>query len=269
MELIQIVPRLPPAIDGLGDYAFYLAKQLRKDCGIDSHFIVGNPQWESGQPIGFAVQRVDERSSACLLEMLHSRRSSISSVLLHYVGYGYAKRGCPFWLIRGLNEWKHERPGRRLVTIFHELYAFGPPWSSSFWTSPFQKLLARRLAIMSDQSVTPMKMYARTLEKLCYRPANRVIATPVFSNVGEPSQVSPLRERKNQIVVFGNARRRADIYSQHIDALIHTCRKLNVERIVDVGQPVQLKPDLPLPFIEFGTQSAKDISSLLLDSRAG
>src|SRR5438132_6506179 len=102
MDLIQIVPRLPPAIDGLGDYAFYLAKQLRDDCEINSHFIVGNPQWEIEQPIGFSVQRVGERSSACLREVLQSSRNSISSVLLHYVGYGYAKRGCPFWLIRAL-----------------------------------------------------------------------------------------------------------------------------------------------------------------------
>src|SRR5438477_1557297 len=202
MDLIQIVPRLPPAIDGLGDYAFYLAKQLRDDYEIDSHFIVGNPQWKNEQAIEFPAQRVGERSSACLREILQSSKS-ISSVLLHYVGYGYAKRGCPFWLIQALDQWKRE-PGRRLVTVFHELYAFGPPWSSSFWTSPFQKLLARRLAIISDQCVTPMRMYARILEKLCHRFPNRVMSMPVFSNVGEPSDVGPLRERKNQIVVFGN-----------------------------------------------------------------
>ena len=269
MELIQIVPRLPPAIDGLGDYAFYLAKQLRNDCGVDSHFIVGNPQWEGEQPIGFSVERVGERSSASLIQSLQSFRGSASAVLLHYVGYGYAKRGCPFWMVRGLNEWKHERPGRRLVTIFHELYAFGPPWSSSFWTSPFQKLLARRLAIISDQSVTPMKMYARTLEKLCYRPANRVIATPVFSNVGEPSQVSPLRERKNQIVVFGNAHQRARVYAQHLEALIRTCETLKLEKIVDVGPPLDVKSRLPLPFIQLGKQSALDLSTLLSNSQVG
>ena len=151
LDVIQIVPRLPPAIDGLGDYAFYLAKQLRNDWEIDSHFIVGNPQWKSEQPIGFPVVTIDERSSASLLEALQSpSRSLISSVLLHYVGYGYAKRACPFWLTRGLDQWKRQRPHRRLITVFHEIYAFGPPWSSSFWTSPFQKLLAKRLAIISE-----------------------------------------------------------------------------------------------------------------------
>ncbi len=40
--VIAIVPRLPPAIDGVGDYALNLARQLRKDFNIHTHFIVGN-----------------------------------------------------------------------------------------------------------------------------------------------------------------------------------------------------------------------------------
>jgi hypothetical protein len=269
MDLIQIVPRLPPATDGLGDYAFYLAKQLRNECDIDSHFIVGNPQWESPQSIGFDVQRVEERSSPALLEILRSSLSVISSVLLHYVDYGYAKRACPFWLIRGLEQWKRERSGRRLITVFHELYAFGPPWRSSFWTSPLQKLLTKRLAVVSDRSVTSMRMYVQILEKLCPRLPNRVISRPVFSNVGEPPDVHPLRERKNQIVVFGNVHQRAQVYVQHLEALIHTCRTLKVERIVDVGPSLEVKSKLPLPFIQLGKQSAVDVSALLLSSRAG
>jgi hypothetical protein len=31
MQIIQIVSRLPPAIDGVGDYAFLLAKQVRPE----------------------------------------------------------------------------------------------------------------------------------------------------------------------------------------------------------------------------------------------
>jgi hypothetical protein len=269
MNLIQIVPRLPPATDGLGDYAFCLANQLRNEWDIDSHFIVGNPEWESEGAIGFSTQRVEERSSARLLEILHSFPNSISSVILHYVGYGYAKRGCPVWLVRALGDWKRGRPDRRLVTIFHELYAFGPPWSSSFWTSPFQVLLARRLAMISNQSVTPMRRYARILERFCDGFPDRVISMPVFSNVGEPSEVPPLRNRKSQIVVFGNIHQRAQVYVKHLEALIHTCRTLNLEKIVDVGPCLEVKLKLPLPFTQLGKQSAADVSALLLSSRAG
>jgi hypothetical protein len=270
MDVIQIVPRLPPAIDGLGDYAFYLAKQLRNDWEIDSRFVVGNPQWKSEQEIGFPVLTVDERSSASLLEALQSpSRSSISSVLLHYVGYGYARRACPFWLIRGLEQWKRECPGRRLITVFHEIYAFGPPWASSFWTSPFQRLLARRLAVISDQIVTPTRMYARILEKFCHSFPNRVISMPVFSNVGEPAGVRPQHERKNQIIVFGNVYQRSQVYGHHLEALIYTCRTLKLDRIVDVGPTLEVKSKFPLPFTQLGKQSAVDVSALLLSSRVG
>ena len=45
MIIIQIVPRLPPSVDGLGDYALSLAFQMRQDFGIETHFIVGDQKW--------------------------------------------------------------------------------------------------------------------------------------------------------------------------------------------------------------------------------
>jgi len=46
MNIIQIVPRLPPVIDGVGDYALNLARQLPKDFNIQTHFIVGSSTWK-------------------------------------------------------------------------------------------------------------------------------------------------------------------------------------------------------------------------------
>jgi len=40
--IIQIIPKLPPAINGLGDYALNLAGQL-KDYKIKTHFVVCDP----------------------------------------------------------------------------------------------------------------------------------------------------------------------------------------------------------------------------------
>ncbi len=45
-KVYSIVPRLPPAIDDVGDYALNLARQLRKDFNVPTHFIVGNPTWQ-------------------------------------------------------------------------------------------------------------------------------------------------------------------------------------------------------------------------------
>ena len=103
MEIAQIVPRLPPAVGGLADFALLIAKQLRVDHNIDSRFIVGDPGWRGLNDIdGFLVRAVTNRTTRGLFQAL----GNVSPVLLHYVGYGYAKRGCPFWLIDGLERWR-------------------------------------------------------------------------------------------------------------------------------------------------------------------
>ena len=114
MEILQIVPGLPPAIDGVGDYAFLLARQLRKAHGINTRFVVCDPWWQSegggqrtevtnqGSVVGsqwsvvsgqFSVYQLRERSAEELLRVLNQPGIS-HTVLLQYVGYGYEKRGC-------------------------------------------------------------------------------------------------------------------------------------------------------------------------------
>ena len=69
-QIIQIVTRLPPAIDGIGDYSLFLARQLREDSDIDTHFIVGDPEWAGPTEIeGFQVAQVSERSSSTLYKL--------------------------------------------------------------------------------------------------------------------------------------------------------------------------------------------------------
>src|SRR4028118_469245 len=98
--IISIVPRLPPAVDGLGDYALHLARQLRQDFGLVTDFIVADPNWTEGASVdGFIVKLMAARSIAALLNVLPTEMQSSTTVLLHYVGYGYAKRGCPVWLV--------------------------------------------------------------------------------------------------------------------------------------------------------------------------
>ena len=121
-------------------------------------------------------------------------------MLLHFVGYGYQKRGCPVWLLRGLKAWKRRQKGARLITMFHELYPSGLPWQSSFWTSPLQRGICRELARLSDvtnraESVCILRMTGRT----------DVLNLPVLSNVGEPESRQPIGDRDRRLVVFGGS----------------------------------------------------------------
>ena len=58
MNIIQIVPQLLPVINGVGDYALNLARQLREDFGIETHFIVNDPHWQGEELIeNFSISK--------------------------------------------------------------------------------------------------------------------------------------------------------------------------------------------------------------------
>src|SRR5262245_53194887 len=88
-ELLQIVPDLPPAINGVGDYAYLLARQLKAAHDIHSQFLVCSaPQDREGELEGFKVRQLAAQQRDKLAGRL-STKGTPPIVLLHYVGYGY------------------------------------------------------------------------------------------------------------------------------------------------------------------------------------
>ncbi len=271
-RITTIVPRLPPAIDGLGDYGLNLAVQLRQDFGLVSDFVIADPNWSGDTCVsGFTAKKVAEQSGAALLELLPNDQHSRTTVFLHYVGYGYAKRGCPVWLVEGLEHWRKAGNSRHLVTMFHEIYAFGSIWTSQFWTSPLQRNLAARLVRLSDRCFTSKQGYAEIITKLGQGKHPQVSTLPVFSNVGEPENLTPLSERPRRLVIFGGCGPRLRVYQHSQLALQRTCLELEIEEIVDIGIPLnsEIEPVNNIPVICLGVKPAEEISNLLSNSVAG
>lgn len=272
MPLISIVPRLSPATDGLGDYALRLARELQINFGIKSGFIVCDPTWVGKDEIeGFPVVRLKDRSAASLKSSL-IRSNPSNAVLLHYVGYGYARRGAPIWLINGLKDWRAQSNDTPLLTMFHEVYASGPLWTSSFWLSSLQKHLAASLARLSDSCLTSRRGYAEILNVLSRNKHLSIPTLPVFSNIGEPEQRPlPLKARQRRLVVFGGRSNRARVYKNSLAALERVCRALAIEEVLDIGPPT----DSTIPQIkgislsQAGKRPAAEISDILSNSIAG
>ncbi len=278
MELIQLVPVLPPALSGVGDYAVLLARELRVAQGVRTRFLVGDPAWTGSEALApFPARALPGRTSDSLLRALEIEEAADGggpgAVLLHYVGYGYAHRGCPFWLVDAVERWKQARPERRLVVLFHELYATGPVWSSVFWTGPFQKGLAARLGRAADARRMTTRVAAEQLRALLgLRGAELATeATPVFSTLGEPAAPPPLAGRRRQMVVFGSRAWRADVYTQGLSDLTDACRRLEIERVIDVGAPLDAVPggSLPVPLEAVGPLAATEAGALFSDSLVG
>jgi hypothetical protein len=260
-RIVQIVPRLPPPAEGVGSFAQGLAGALLEGPGVASHLLAAGPGAPEAEP--------GARAFAARLE----REAGADPVLLHYVGYGYQPRGCPGWLVDGLAAWK-AGGRRRLVTLFHEVYASGPPWRSSFWLSPAQRWLAARLAALSDGRVTSLAHYRRLLRRLT--PRLEVAVLPVFSTVGEPAAVLPLAARARRLVVFGGPGGRARAYHRHAERLDAACRALGLEEVWDVGPsggpssatvvPAEMAGR---PLRRLGELPAAQVNTLLAESLAG
>ncbi len=133
--------------------------------------------------------------------------------LLHYSGYGFAKRGAPLWLLHKIEN--DRAKFKTFGVFFHELYAFGPPWGSAFWLSPAQRYIAKRLAELSDYWITNREDSAVWLSRFALDKAHKIL--PVFSNVGEISTYSS--KRLPRVVVFGGAPLRAATYRAAGDTL--------------------------------------------------
>ena len=173
--MLQIVPRVPGGIDGVGDYALTLSRKLRDQFGCRTVFAAFNAG-SADDVAGFEVrslERVTDQSA-----------TNFDNVLLHYVNYGFQKRGVPFRLMSILGALRKEHRGR-FVTIFHELYASGPPWQSAFWLQPLQVHLAKQVGLLSDNCIVSSEGFLRKLRRLV--PAAQIELHPVPSNFGEPS----------------------------------------------------------------------------------
>jgi hypothetical protein len=244
VRLLQVVPRLPPPAEGVGSYAISLQEALESH-GITTRFLTA---MEGGLADRLAAAGED-------------------AVLLHYANYGYQRRGCPFPLPGALRRWR--RGGGRLVTVFHEVYATGPPWRSSFWTQPFQRRIAAAVARTSDALVTSLDLYVRRIGPAAA--PGKTVVTPVFSTVGEPPVPPPLASRTRRMVLFGGRGTRARAYGELRGDLLAASRALGVEEIADVGPPLEgaEAPLDGLPVRRLGVLPPAEVSRLLLDSLAG
>jgi hypothetical protein len=174
-------------------------------------------------------------------------------------------------LVKGLEDWRQGGDNRYLVTMFHELYAFGSIWTSQFWTSPFQRSLASRLVCLSDRCLTSQQGYAEIIQKLSRGKHQQVPTLAVFSNVGEPKNLTSLTERQRRLVVFGNCGSRSRVYQRSLSGLARTCRELEITEIVDIGPMLDftIEPVNGISVTCRGIISAPEISQILSTSMVG
>lgn len=254
----------------MGDYALLLAIELRRSYNIHTKFILSDTTWKGLSVIeGFQVEQIGELSAKCFVDLLNKETKTNVPILLQYVGYGYEKRGCPFWLVQGLEAWKRQKTVRLLSIMFHEIAAKGRFPSSSFFNAPIQLWLAGRLARIADNIRTSLFVYMKTIEKISHKPAESIIVQPVFSNVGELTSPVSFLDRNPYAAIFGSKLMIDEIFSKHTKTLDETCRRLKIEKLFILGAKISNVGRHPYKIEQFGILPAEDISDLLRKCRFG
>lgn len=269
-KVLCLVPQLPPAIDGVGDYALSLAKTMRQNFGIDTHFIVCVPSWKGNSDIeGFSVSKLENRTISDLLNELQ-KFPETNSVFVNYVLHEYAARGCPFWLVDALISWKKNATQTNLITMFHEAHPdLRGPWSTDFWLQPVQRYLSNALAQASDHVLVTCPLYLRSLKESKKLRHEDIDILPVFSTVGEIRQPRALADRHPRLVIFGKPGNKANAY-RALEGAVSFLKRMGIEEIYDIGPSVENVVEIgQIPIVKLGEQPKSIVSDILSESRFG
>ena len=239
----HVVPALPPQIDGVGDYALNLARQLRENHGIQSRFVVCDPDWDGPSRVdNFTVRRLRIKNEAGIWSLLQSGRDHHSTVLLHYAGLSYHKHGVPHWLYRGVKSWLAEAANRgaqhqkQLITVFHELWASPTkPWKKQFYAGILQRRLIEQLHRQSNLSIAGTRQMQIALENIIPK---KTLWLPMPSNVPViPSQPSESRRNtKLKVAIFGLHSSRCEAIRVHSNLLRTLDRKSLLSGAMLIGK---------------------------------
>ena len=261
LRVLHIVPRVPPAVCGVGDFAWNIASGLKRDHNMSNTFIAaGVSGYVPSENPEFRVVRAE--CGEPLLRALITEAPHHDVVLLQLSGYGFAKRGAPVSLARAITTFQRSERCRPLVTMFHELYASGPIHTSAFWLKPLQKLALRMIVRASAAVRTNRHQYAIWLAAQRGEDVHSITKLPIFSSLGEAASFRPHSERKKHLLLFqppGDA--------EFWNAVTQIRRARDTSGIVAAGRVGAIPPEHRVEQLGYVTAAAA--GALLNDSALG
>lgn len=266
--ITHIIPDRPDSCDGLSQYACILADHLSKVS--PARFIVLKDRKKISRNLNNKQHHIYEcdYNSNKWREILSQ---SNGNIVLHYSGYGYSEKGVPQWLVRDLENFKRDEKRAKIITVFHELEACTSKLSSALLLAPIQRWLCSRLfAISNSILVTIGENYNKLARRELFK-IHKARLIPICSTIGENDNCNNLEQKEPIAIVFGTLGRRLAVYSSDQVKIMHALKKLNIKKIVDIGEADQDIPDYfaALPVEKLGTLTSQEIRQQLSKASLG
>jgi glycosyltransferase involved in cell wall biosynthesis len=163
MKVLFISNHLPPVVDGVGDYTFFLAEQFLEHghevilvCRVQGEIEAGILEEMTVYPI---VKEWDRENIQLVLELVDKEQPE--AVSLQYVPYGFHPKGQP-WVIAYLAQQLQQR-NIFLSTTFHEVAIRYTP--KYVVRALLQRLVARAIARHSNKVITSIDFYVDYLKE--------------------------------------------------------------------------------------------------------
>ena len=251
-KIIQIVPALPPHIDGVGDYACNLANELQKS-GIHTVFI----SYKNCDSTDFDCYNLNLKTSKLVLLL---KSLSIQKIFVNYVSYGYHKRGIPLKLLFKLIRLK--KHGFKIYCFFHEFIASGKIYHSSFWLKPLQRYIGFMILKLSEHSFCSTEFVFSILKSK----SPKVYNIGIFSNINPITKPINWQNRQNFAIIFGSLQSRQKVYNS--ESLLKVCQQTEIEKIIDIG-PGVIEYPTEIKIEKMGVRSHIEISQMLASAKWG
>ncbi len=195
--MVFIIPQLPPAVCGLGDYSTLLLSNLK--LARRPHILVANGAAETNAANPELSVEQLERSSSSLVRKLEE--IGASHVVLEYVGYGYQSRCCPLWLLNGLRKWRLRNPEGRLLLMLMELWFAPAWWKPDFLLQHLHRRALQKLAATADRVFVSTDGYARMIQDCV--PPGRLRIVPVGTNILPVASPGSVPRKAGHWILFG------------------------------------------------------------------
>lgn len=182
MRIAIICRNYPPAICGVGDHTYFIAREM----ALAGHEVTVITTERDGirHHEGITVRAISDEWNASAIGRITSELADVGpeAVYLQYVPHMYGRAGIAPWVVGLAREIRRQFDARFLV-IFHELYV---PWAASarlLAGGIIHRWQAAALISLGHASAVTTPLRLRTMRAWMPGHARRIVEVPVGSNI--------------------------------------------------------------------------------------